>query len=158
MPKHRDAVKPEAEGEARVLFGIDTAVLENVRIDGTATADFHPACSLAAFAALAAAKDAAYVHFRGRFRKREEARAETRLYAFTEKLVHENLENALELCKGNRFIDDQAFALLEHRSVRRIVIDAENMSRRNHPERRLVRFHVMDLRIGRLRAKHDLVA
>ena len=39
----------------------------------------------------------------------------------------------------------------------RIVVDAEHVARSNHAERRLVRFHVVDLRAGGMRTQHHLV-
>ena len=157
MAQHRDSVETETESKARVLLGIDAAVLEHVRVHRTATADFHPARALATAATLATAEHAAHVHFCRRFREREEARAETRLDAFAEQLVHEHLEHALQVSETDVFIDHQAFALLEHRGVGRIVIDAEHVARSNHAERRLVRFHVVDLRAGSVRTQHHLV-
>ena len=59
MTEHGDTVEAEAESKARVLFGIDAAVLEHVRVHRTATADFHPAGALATAAALATAEHAA---------------------------------------------------------------------------------------------------
>ena len=97
MTEHSDSIETETEGEARVLFRIDSAVLEHVRVYGTATADFHPAGALAALATFTAAEDAAHVHFGRRFREREEARTETRFDAFAKELVHKDLENTFQL-------------------------------------------------------------
>ena len=157
MAQHGDTVETEAECEASVLLGIDAAVLEHVGVHRTATADFHPAGALATAATLATAEHAAHVHFRRRFREREEARTEARLDAFAEQLVHEHLEHALEVGEADVFIDHEAFALLEHRGVGRVVIDAEHVARSNHAERRLVRFHVVDLRAGSVCTEHHLV-
>lgn len=157
MAQHGDTVETEAECKARVLLGIDAAVFEHVRVHGTATANFHPAGSLAATATLATAEHAVHVHFGRGLREREEARAETRLDAFAEQLVHEHLEHALEVGETDVLVYHQAFALLEHRGVGRIVIDAEHVARSNHAERRLVRFHVVDLRAGSMRTQHHLV-
>ena len=157
MTEHRDTVKTEAECESRELFRIDAAVLEHVRIDRAAAADFHPARALATTATLATAEHAAHVHFCGRFREREEARTEASLDACTKEFVHEHLEHALEVGEANVFVNDKTFALLEHRSVCCIVIDAEHVARSNHAERRLVRFHVVNLGARCVRAEHDLV-
>ena len=111
----------------------------------------------AATATLATAEHAAHVHFGRRLREREEARAETGLDAFAEQLVHEHLQHSLQVCKADVFVNHQTFALLEHRGVGRIVVDAEHVARSNHAERRLVRFHVVDLRAGGVRTQHYLV-
>ncbi len=79
MAQHGDTVETEAECKARVPLGIPAAVLEHVRVHRTATADFHPAGSLAATATLATAEHTAHVHFGRRLREGEEARAEARL-------------------------------------------------------------------------------
>ena len=104
MAQHGDTVETEAESEARVLLGIDAAVLEHVRVHRTATADFHPAGSLAATAALATAEHAAHVHFGAGLREREEARAETRLKNPKNSLNIITLMIKNSLKRGNIFV------------------------------------------------------
>ena len=157
MTEHGDTVETEAECKASELFRVDAAVLEHVRVHRAATTDFHPARALATTAALATAEHAAHVHFCGRFREREEARTEARFDTCAKEFVHEHLEHALEVGKANVFVNDKTFALLEHRSVGRIVINAEHVARSDHAERRLVRFHVVNLGARRVRTEHDLV-
>ncbi len=157
MAEHGDTVETEAECKTGIFFGVDAAVLEHVRVHRTATTDFHPAGALATAAALATAEHAAHVHFCGRFREREEARTETSLDTCTKEFVHEHLEHTLEVSEADVFVNHEAFTLLEHRSVGRIVIDAEHMARSYHAERRLVRFHVVNLGARRVRAEHDFV-
>lgn len=157
MAQHGDTVQTETECKAGVLFAIDTAVLEHVGVHGAAATDFHPAGALAATATFATAEYAAHVHFSGRFREGEEAGAETGLDAFAKELVHEHLEDALQVCKGNVFVYHQTFALLEHGSVGGVVINTEHVARSNHAERRLVGFHVVNLGTAGVGTKHHLV-
>ena len=80
--KHRYAVKPETEREARPFVRVDVAVLQNPAVDYAAAEYFYPACAFAEFATLAAALETTYVHFYRRFGKRKERRTETGFHVF----------------------------------------------------------------------------
>ena len=104
MAQHCDSVETETECETSVLFRIDAAVLEYVRVNRTATADFHPARALATAAALATAEHAAHIHFGTGLREREEARAETGLKNPKNSLNIITLMIKNSLKRGNIFV------------------------------------------------------
>src|SRR5262249_50595452 len=80
VAEHRGAFDAEAEGEARVAFGVDAAVGEDVRVDHAGPEDLEPARPLADATRAArrvGAEDALDVHLGAGFDEGEVARTET---------------------------------------------------------------------------------
>ena len=76
VAKHRDALEPPAEGEARVPLGVVADELEELRIDQAGATDLDPARVPAYRAAAAVADVAGDVRLDRRLREREVVRAQ----------------------------------------------------------------------------------
>ena len=69
---HRKSLDTAAECEARINFRVDSAVLQNLRVDHAAAQIFDPAGLLAYAAPFAFADPAFEIKFETRFDEREE--------------------------------------------------------------------------------------
>src|SRR5579863_10227622 len=115
VAQHAQALHTHAEGPAAVAFRIYTAGFEHVGVYHPATQHLQPAGLLAHAAALAAAEEAADVHFRARLHEREEGGAETQLeVVLLEEALHEIREGAAQVRHAHALVHQEALHLVEH--------------------------------------------
>src|SRR5712691_4573526 len=125
----------------------------------TAAGYLEPAGLPAYPAARAAAKYAAHVELGRGFGEREKRRpkARSQLLVF-EELAQKIGENAFQIGEAHRLVYPKALHLVEHRSVRRVRIDAVHPAGRDDLERRLVMLHVAHLDRRGVRAQEQVLA
>ena len=114
--------------------------------------NLQPITTLAQFAGFAAPAD---IHFHGRFREGEIGSAEPhRQIGNAEKGAQEINQTALQMAKMNVPINHQAFYLMKHRRMRRIMIRAIGAARHNHANGRRFSQHCADLHRRCMGAQH----
>ena len=141
-----DALDTHTEGVAAIDGAVDAAGFEHVRVNHSATEDFHPAGVLAEAAAFTAADVTADVHLGAGFCEREVAGTQTDFRIGAEHLTGKGEEHLLQVGERYVLIDIQAFYLMEEAvgtgADGLVAIDA---SRTEDAERRLVGFHIVCL-------------
>ncbi len=97
-------------------------------------------------ATLAPAHDAEDIHLRTGFRKRKKTGSKTETRLFIKHLMDKCGENSLKIAKGNIFIHQQAFHLVEHGGMGQIGIAPVYLARCDNSYRRRLLFHGTDLK------------
>ena len=153
-----DALDAETERKAGVLFGIDAAAGEDVRMNHARAEDLDPALALAEAASLAAAGEAGYIDLSRRLGEREVVRTEADLRVRTEHPACEHRKSSLKIAHRNAAIDHKALDLVEERRMRCINrVGAVHTSGGEDADRRALLLHYMNLNGGGLRAKQHVV-
>src|SRR5579863_8512425 len=105
--EHGDPFDSQAEGESRVRFRIDPAVLEHPGMHHAAAEDLDPPGPLAHGTAPGAADEAGDVDLGAGLRERKEARSEPDLGPVAPHRFGEQIEDALEMGEGDAGPDDE---------------------------------------------------
>ena len=113
--EQRNTLEAHTKGKSLVFIGIDTAHLENMGMNLTATEDLDPTLALAETATLAVALKAGYIHLSRRLRKGEVMGSELDLDIISEHPASELSKSSLKVCKCNILIDGHALHLMEGR-------------------------------------------
>src|ERR1700676_3701873 len=115
--EHGDAVDAHAPGKALVFVGIESAILQHVRMHHAAAEDLQPVVALAEadFAFVAAALD---VDFERRLGEREIRRPKPHADTVDfEKRLAEFFQNPFQVAEMRALVDDEALDLVEHRRM-----------------------------------------
>ncbi len=113
--EQRNTLEAHTKGKSLVFIGIDTAHLENMGMNLTATEDLDPTLALAETATLAVAIKAGYIHLSRRLRKGEVMGSKLDLYVLTKHLLCKLRQRTLKIRKGDILIDGHTLHLMEGR-------------------------------------------
>src|SRR5680860_172886 len=142
VAEHQGSVDAHAEREAGVAVVVDAAGREHPRVHHTAAAPLDPALALARAAVLdrrrlAAADEAPEVDLGAGLGEREVRRPEARGDAGPEDRLGEVVQRTLEVGHGDALVDDESLDLVEHRTVRGVVlVGAEDSAGTHDVDRR----------------------
>ena len=108
-----DAFYSHAERIAGVFFAVDSACVEHIGVDHTASEYFHPSGVLAESASLSAADMAGYVHFGRRLGEWEVRRTEAYLRALSEHLACKVEQRLFQVGERHVLVYIEGFHLME---------------------------------------------
>jgi hypothetical protein len=126
VAQHRQAVDSRAEGEADDAFRIEPHVAHDLRMHLARAGHLEPAAGERAVLEH-------QVDLGARLGEREIARPETKLQlARLEERLHEVEVDRLQVAKADVLAEPESLDLVEHRRVRRVVVDAKGAAGRDH--------------------------
>src|SRR6218665_830561 len=128
VAQHGQSVQPHAEGKADVLFGIQSHVAHHVRMHLARAGHFQPAASQRA-----GLKPDVDLGAGLREGEKTGAKAQHQIIAF-KKPAAKAREDDLQVLETHVLADPQALALVEHRRVRGVAVDAVGAARGDHAD------------------------
>jgi hypothetical protein len=108
-----DSLYSKTEGIARINLRINTARLQYVRINHTASQDLYPASTLTERTTLATAKVTRDVHLSRWFSEWEVTRAKANLCLWTKHLLGKIEQNLFEISKADVLVNIESLYLVE---------------------------------------------
>jgi len=113
VKEHGNALNAHTKGIARVLVGVDTAVLQHFGMHHAAAQYLYPTGMLTHSATFTTTDKAAYIHFGTGLGEGEVRGAKANFHIFSKELLHKEVERLLQVGKGHVLVNIKAFNLME---------------------------------------------
>src|ERR1700691_2567319 len=137
VPHHRQTGEAQSEGKSIPFFGVDTAILQHVRMNQSARQQFYPPTLLAHWATYSAANQASYVEFKARLDEREVSRPQAHFYVPAKHGAQQRLHEMEQVCNRDVPVHHHAFQLIKRVLMGGIhFFVSEHSPRSHHPNRR----------------------
>src|SRR6266481_712693 len=150
--QHREAIDADAEGEAADFFRVVIHEAVDSGIDHARAEKFNPGCpfalrtSVSVRSAGSAAERTGDIKLDRRLGEREIAGPKARFHAGAKKLLHEILDGAGEIAKGDVGVHGEAFDLVKGEGMRGVrIVAAIDLAGNDDAHWRLLLFHGADL-------------
>lgn len=140
---HDEAFDAESEREALPFFCIDTGIFKDVRVNHSTSADFQPV-TLFRFRFSCPS----YIHLETGFDKWKVSRAKAEVDIRGDEFLNCGNHDRFHIREVHVFSNHESLKLVEHGGMRRIRVATIDLPRTDHPERRFMRAHVVDLNRG----------